>query len=67
MARKSKHHAPGWLPFALAASAVTALVAGARAGWKLSGEAKAPAPASPSSTQKAGVLQDWASGVVYRA
>jgi hypothetical protein len=37
MARK-KHDLPGWFPFALAAAAATALLAGARSGWRLSGD-----------------------------
>lgn len=43
MARK-KHDLPGWFPFAIGAAAVTALFAGARSGWRLSGDQPAPPP-----------------------
>lgn len=51
-----KKHLPGWFPFALGAAAVTALWAGARSKWTLSGDqAKAQTP-----IKQAGVIQDWA-------
>ena len=53
----AKSDLPGWFPFALAASAVIAIGAGIRSGWK----AAASAPKTPPVTQ-AGVLQDWATG-----
>jgi hypothetical protein len=61
MARK-KGDLPEWLPFALAASAVVALVAGARSGWTLSGDRKPPPPPPPPTPVQAGVLQDWFAG-----
>ena len=44
MSRRKKHHLPGWFPFALGAAAVTALFAGAKSGWTLSGDKPKPAP-----------------------
>jgi hypothetical protein len=60
MARKKHKGIPLWFPFALAASAVGAVLAGARAGWRLSGDTK-PASTKPP-LQTGGVLQDWATG-----
>lgn len=46
---------PLWFPFALAASAVVAIAAGSRSGWKTSADQpKSPPPTPPSSG-----LQDW--------
>lgn len=56
-AHQKKQSMPGWFPFALGAAAVTALWAGARSKWTLSGDQpKTPQP----SIKQAGVIQDWA-------
>lgn len=41
---KKKHDLPGWFPFAIGAAAVTVLFAGARSGWRLSGDEPKAAP-----------------------
>lgn len=57
MSRKRKH-LPEWFPFALGATAVVALFAGARSGWKLSGDQPKPSmPPLPPPPQ--GALRDW--------
>lgn len=61
MARK-KHDIPEWLPFGIAASAFVALVAGARAGWRLSGDRSTPPSTTPPQVQQGGVLRDWFAG-----
>jgi hypothetical protein len=52
MARK-KHDLPGWFPFAIAAAAATALFAGARSGWRLSGDQPKPTEPPPQG------VNDW--------
>jgi hypothetical protein len=52
MARK-KHDLPGWFPFAIAAAAATALFAGARSGWRLSGDQPKTEPPPPQG------VNDW--------
>ena len=55
MARK--HGMPGWFPYALAASAVVAIGAGLRSGWKTSADQpKAPPPPPPPPSN---ALSDW--------
>lgn len=56
-----KPNLPGWFPFALAASAVVAIMAGARSNWTLSGDRDTPKPPPPQPPPvvRAGVLQDW--------
>lgn len=58
MARKKHHGMPGWFPFALAASALGVLFAGAKTGWGHAGEPEAkkmpPEPPPPQSGVK-----DW--------
>jgi hypothetical protein len=57
-----KNEIPGWLPFAIVASGLVVLAAGARSGWKLASDRpKPPPPATPPIAQ-GGVLQDWISG-----
>lgn len=46
---------PPWLPFAIAASAVIAIAAGARSGWKTSADQPPPPVPPPPSPG----LQDW--------
>lgn len=58
-----KKHLPGWFPFALGAAALTALLAGARSGWTLSGDQPKtkPVPLPPPPPQG---VQGWP-GVRY--
>jgi hypothetical protein len=56
---------PGWFPFALTASFLVMLAAGAKSGWRLAGGAPPPPPPpppspAPASVQQAGILHDWA-------
>lgn len=65
---KRKQGTPAWLPFAIVASGFVALAAGIKSGFRIGGEtAASPPPGAPPTTTKAGVLQDWNDGVVYRA
>jgi len=63
-----KRELPGWFPFAIVASAVVAIAAGARSGWTLSGDQPKPNPTPqppPGPPQQASVLNglgDWTSG-----
>jgi hypothetical protein len=56
---------PGWFPFAVVASAVVVIAAGARSGWRLAADQPKPPPPPPQPVPpvaQGGVLQDWFSG-----
>lgn len=70
MARKSEGM-PEWFTFALVASFLVMLGAGAKSGWRLAGNTPPPPPPPPPPTppapapaqvQQGGILHDWAGG-----